>query len=59
MSPIDCSDSNCAGVPAWHRRGPVTVNDSNIKGPFETGWGYDTIHPTVNGKLGLPLPPEQ
>ena len=33
------------------------VNDPHIKGPFDTGWGFDTIHPTVNGKLGLPLPP--
>jgi hypothetical protein len=36
----------------------IKINDPNIKGPFDTGWGFDTIHPTVNGKLGLPLPPE-
>ena len=35
------------------------INDPHIKGPFDTGWGYDTIYPTVTGKVGLPLPPEQ
>ena len=36
----------------------IKVNDPHIKGPFDTGWGFDTIYPTVTGKLGLPLPPE-
>ena len=36
----------------------IKVNDPNIKGPFDTGWGFDSINPSVTGKIGLPLPPE-
>jgi hypothetical protein len=36
-----------------------TINDPNIKGPYETGWGFDTLPPIVTGKRGLPAPPKE
>jgi hypothetical protein len=35
------------------------INDPNIKGPFETGWGYNgdfTQPPTANLLIELPVP---